>query len=69
MTERLRAVFDPDDDAILACAVKGQANYLVSYDPHLGLVGETYQGIKITKALPFLWVVRGDTPPETTNVR
>ncbi len=54
-------VNDPDDDVILACAIVGQADYLVSYDPHLGSLGETYQGVKITKALPFLWAVRGDT--------
>ncbi len=60
-------VNDPDDDVILACAVVGQADYLVSYDPHLGLLGSIYQGIKITKALPFLWTVRGDVPPEATK--
>lgn len=55
---------DPDDDVILACAIVGQADYLVSYDPHFSPLGEIYQGTKITKALPFLWAVRGDTPPE-----
>lgn len=36
----------PDDDAILACAVGGEADYIVSGDKHLlGL--ETYQTIKI----------------------
>ena len=54
---------DPDDDAVLACALVGQADYLVSYDPHVESLGE-YRGIKITKALPFLWAVRGDRPPE-----
>lgn len=58
-------VDDPDDDVIVACAIVGQADYLVSYDPHFSPLGDTYQGVKITKALPFLWVVRGDTPPET----
>ena len=56
---------DPDDDAILACAIVGHADYLVSYDPHLSSLDETYQGVKICKALPFLWAVRGDTPPES----
>ena len=58
---------DPDDDHILACAVVGKADWLVSYDPHFDSLGEDYQGIKITKALPFLWVVRGDHLPEATN--
>ncbi|MCL4869203.1 MAG: putative toxin-antitoxin system toxin component, PIN family [Anaerolineae bacterium] len=26
---------DPDDDAVVACAIDGQANYIVSGDPHL----------------------------------
>ena len=53
---------DPDDDAVLACAVVGRADYLISYDPHVESLGE-HRGIKITKALPFLWAVRGDQPP------
>ena len=54
---------DPDDDVILACAVAGRADYLVSYDPHFDPLGGEYQGIRITRALPFLQVVRGDSPP------
>jgi len=53
-------VHDPDDDHILACAVVGKADYLVSYDPHFDPLEGEYQGVKITKALPFLWTVRGD---------
>ncbi|MFP4436255.1 MAG: putative toxin-antitoxin system toxin component, PIN family [Chloroflexaceae bacterium] len=49
---------DPDDDYVLACAVVAGADYLVSYDPHFQPLGEEYQGIKIVKALPFLWTVR-----------
>ena len=45
---------DPDDDFILACAVVGRADYLVSYDAHFDVLEEgEYQGIKITEALPF----------------
>ncbi|MBK9092780.1 MAG: putative toxin-antitoxin system toxin component, PIN family [Anaerolineae bacterium] len=55
---------DPDDDQILACAVVGRAHYLVTYDPHSDLLEGIYRGIKVTKALPFLWKVRGDQPPE-----
>ncbi len=54
---------DTDDDVVIACAVTGSADFLVTYDPHFAPLGETYQGVKITKALPFLWAVRGDQPP------
>jgi putative PIN family toxin of toxin-antitoxin system len=54
---------DADDDVVIACAVTGGVNFLVTYDPHFAPLGETYQGVKITKALPFLWAVRGDQPP------
>ena len=55
---------DPDDDHILACAVVGKADCLVSYDPHFDCLEGEYQGVKIMKALPFLRAVRGDRPPE-----
>lgn len=58
---------DPDDDQILACALAGKANFLVTYDPHFDMLHGVYGNIKITKALPFLWAVRGDQPPETDN--
>jgi predicted nucleic acid-binding protein len=58
---------DPDDDHILACAVVGKADYLISYDPHFDCLEEEYEGVRITKALPFLWAVRGDHPPKTTE--
>lgn len=53
---------DPDDNVVIACAVIGNAHYLVTYDPHFAPLGAEYRGIKIVKALPFLWAVRGDTP-------
>ena len=56
-------IADPDDDFILACAVVGQADYLVSYDAHFDVLEGEYRGIKITDVLPFLWTVRGDRPP------
>lgn len=59
---------DPDDDVILACAVVGKADYLVSYDPHFDILGGSRLGIKITKALPFLWAIRGDLPPKPSSV-
>ncbi|MBC8448809.1 MAG: putative toxin-antitoxin system toxin component, PIN family [Chloroflexi bacterium] len=54
---------DPDDDVILACAVDGGADYLVTYDPHLLDLGAEYGGVQIVEALPFLWALRGDELP------
>jgi uncharacterized protein len=51
-------VGDADDDVILACAVVGQADFLVTYDPHFEAIGAEYRGIKIVKSLPFLWALR-----------
>lgn len=56
-------LFDPDDDVVLACAVLGRADYLVTYDPHFDALGGEYEKVRIVKALPFLWAVRGDQPP------
>ena len=55
---------DPDDNPILACAVVGKADYLVTYDTHFEPLGGLHVGVKITKGLPFLWALRGDQPPE-----
>lgn len=52
---------DPDDDSILACAVVGKADYLVTYDAHLGSLGESYSDVRITKALPFLRALREES--------
>ncbi len=49
---------DPDDNVIVACAVEGRANYLVTYDPHFDTLGGEYRGIKIVKAIPFLEMLR-----------
>lgn len=54
---------DPDDDVVIACAIVGRATHLVSYDPHLLNLGETYQGIVILDGLHFLYAVRGDKRP------
>lgn len=56
-------VDDPDDDLILACAIAGNANYLVTYDPHFDCLGGEFRGIRIIDGLHFLYVVRGDTKP------
>lgn len=50
---------DPDDNVVIACAVEGGANYLVTYDPHFDSLKGNYKGIKIIKAIPFLEVLRG----------
>jgi putative PIN family toxin of toxin-antitoxin system len=52
---------NPDDDPILACAVVGKAQYLITYDAHFEPLRDGYGGVKITKALPFLRTLRGDT--------
>ena len=49
---------DPDDDAVLECAIVGQAQYLVSGDRHL-LALPKYQGIQIVKAAEFLTLLLG----------
>ncbi len=60
-------VDDPDDDHVLACAVIGRADHLVTYDPHFEPLGGTYESFQITKALPFLWKVRGDRPHDESD--
>jgi len=55
---------DPDDNAILACAFVGRASHLVTYDPHFDILGGAYQGIPILDGRHFLYIVRGDRPPE-----
>lgn len=49
---------DPDDDALIACALGGAADYIVSGDHHLLNLGE-YQGIKIVTVRHFLTEVLG----------
>jgi putative PIN family toxin of toxin-antitoxin system len=44
---------DPDDDHVLACAVAGEADYIVSGDRHLLSLGE-YRGIRILSLAAFL---------------
>ncbi len=44
---------DPADEMVLACAVEGQADLIVSGDHHLRDLGE-YQGIPIVTAREFL---------------
>ena len=55
---------DPDDNVVVACAVEGKANYLVTYDPHFDSLNGDYKGIKIVKAIPFLEVLWEDSEQE-----
>jgi putative PIN family toxin of toxin-antitoxin system len=63
--EKLPALIvdDPDDDLILACAIVGSADYLVTYDPHFDCLGGEFQGLRVLDGLHFFYVVRGDTRP------
>ena len=58
--EKVRKIIiaDPDDDQLLACAVSGKADYLITYDAHFDVLGGTYQGIRILEPLPFLFSLR-----------
>jgi predicted nucleic acid-binding protein len=49
---------DPDDNAVVACAVIGKANFLVTYDPHFDILNGEHRGVKILKAIPFLEILR-----------
>jgi putative PIN family toxin of toxin-antitoxin system len=44
---------DPDDDQFLACALEGQADCIITGDPHLLDLGQ-YHGIKIITPRDFL---------------
>ncbi len=50
--EKEQVSFDRDDDYVLACAVDGKADYIVSGDPHLLDVG-MYKGIPILSPHEF----------------
>lgn len=51
---------DPDDKIVLACAVDGNAEFIVSGDRHL-LDLESYQGIKIVTVRTFLTRLSGSS--------
>ncbi len=52
---------DPDDDAVLACAVAASASMIVSGDKHL-LNLASYQGIPILRASDALVQILRDSP-------
>ena len=49
---------DPDDNIILACAVEGGAEYVITRDKHLLRLG-THQGIPIVSTEAFAGILRG----------
>lgn len=48
---------DPDDDVIVACAVASEADYIVSYDPHLTNL-KVYHGVRILYPKEFIRVLQ-----------
>jgi hypothetical protein len=49
-------VSDPDDDAIIACALEAGADFIVTGDPHL-LNLKQYRGIQIVSPRAFLEIL------------
>lgn len=47
---------DPSDNMFLACAVEGQADFIISGDQHLTALG-TFQGIMIVDPAEFLRLI------------
>lgn len=54
---------DPSDNKILACAVEGEADYIISGDRHLTDLKE-FQGITIIKPVIFISFIRREGLPE-----
>ena len=50
---------DPKDDAVVACAKEGKADYIVSGDQDLLILGE-YEGIRIVTPRRFVEVLLGE---------
>ncbi len=53
---------DPDDNHIIACALEGQADLIVSGDRHLLALHE-YEGIPIVRPMDFLRIVGEPSQP------
>jgi len=52
------ATTDPKDDMVVACAVEGKADYIVSGDPHL-LKLKRYDGVQIVAPAEFVEILKG----------
>ncbi len=53
---------DPADNAVVACAIEGHADYIVAGDVHLLSLHE-HAGIPIVSARQFLGVLEKESPP------
>ncbi len=51
---------DPEDDQVLACAVEGEADYVVTGDPHLQDL-KTYEGIRIVTPREFVEILKKES--------
>ena len=56
---------DPDDDAVIAAAVEGAADYIVTGDPHLLEIG-SYAGIRIVTPAQFWRILTARENDNTT---
>lgn len=52
---------DPDDNMYLACALEGEADYIVSGDQHVLKLG-AFEGVKIVTPAQFLEILEGENP-------
>ena len=50
---------DPNDDMVVACAIKAKAQYIVTRDDDILVIGK-YKGIKIVTPEDFMEVLRGN---------
>ena len=50
---------DPDDDAVIACALAARAELIVSGDKHLLGLGGQYQGIRIVAPAEAVELIGG----------
>ena len=58
---------DPDDNKVLACAMKGKATYVVTGDPHL-LDLHAFHQIKIVSPRAFLAVLKAASESDIDSV-
>lgn len=59
---QLTVVRDPNDDMVVACAMKAGAEYIVSRDHDLRAL-TNYQGIQVVTPEAFLHLLRGQSTP------
>lgn len=54
--EKITKSQDPKDNILLACALEGKADYLISFDPHLRNL-KYYYGVQIVDVSQFLRIL------------